>query len=72
MFSRRGERKSHNMADCCVDLLGVINVFHMDSRATAVTAMSVASPVTDQEGGRSVESPWILCSCFSLCTFPTL
>lgn len=45
------------MADCCVDVLAMIIVFHMDSEAGAVRATSVSSPVTDQVGGRSVNIP---------------
>lgn len=59
------------MADCCVDVLAMIDAFHMDSRASAVRAMSVASPLVDQVDGRSVNVP-LGTLCFSPCAFPTV
>lgn len=59
------------MADSCVGVLASIGAFHMVSRASAVRTTSVASPVTDHVGGRSVDIPlgtlW-----FSPCTCPTV
>lgn len=52
------------MADCCVDVLAMIDAFHMDSRASAVRATSVAFPVIEHIGGRSVIIP-LSTLCFS-------
>lgn len=48
------ERVTLEMADCFVDVLAMRDVFHVDSRSSTVRATSVASPVIDQVGGRSV------------------
>lgn len=53
------ERVTLEMADCFVDVLAMRDVFHVDSRSSAVRATSVASPVIDQVGGRSVKVPLI-------------
>lgn len=53
------ERVTLEMADCFVDVLAMRDVFHVDSRSSAVRATSVASPVIDQVGGRSVNVPLI-------------
>ena len=54
-----------------MDVLAMTGGFHMDSKASAVRAMSVASPVIEHIGGRSVNIP-LGTLFFSSCAFPTV
>lgn len=53
------------MAERCVDVLAMIDAFHVDSRASAIRATSVAFPLIEHIGGRSVIIPLFVPLCIS-------